>query len=225
MTDRAALLAAITAAPEEDDLPRLVFADWLEEHGDPEWAFAVRVMCAAPHEFDADVQVERMDVGRPSKDVAVALAWLETHAPYHLSMLLGGRRCEQMPGEWLWLTSCPELGLTVEWRRGFIARVRGPLEVARGHLPAMLAAQPVRRAEATDRRPHDRFPDVATAITNRRFAWYQRRIGGLTPPLAVLPDSVYDHLPDGKAAFAKPEWAVDALSAALLGEARDAVEG
>jgi uncharacterized protein (TIGR02996 family) len=34
MTDRDALIAAIAADP-ADDLPRLVFADWLEEHGDP----------------------------------------------------------------------------------------------------------------------------------------------------------------------------------------------
>jgi uncharacterized protein (TIGR02996 family) len=34
MSDRAAFLAAIRAAP-ADDLPRLVFADWLDERGDP----------------------------------------------------------------------------------------------------------------------------------------------------------------------------------------------
>ena len=33
MTDRDALLAAILANP-DDDLPRLVYADWLEENGD-----------------------------------------------------------------------------------------------------------------------------------------------------------------------------------------------
>ena len=32
LTDEDALLAAITAAP-KDDLPRLVYADWLDEHG------------------------------------------------------------------------------------------------------------------------------------------------------------------------------------------------
>src|SRR5579885_649141 len=34
MSDRAAFLAAVRATP-ADDLPRLVFADWLDEHGDP----------------------------------------------------------------------------------------------------------------------------------------------------------------------------------------------
>jgi uncharacterized protein (TIGR02996 family) len=39
--DREALQRAVAAAP-DDDLPRLVFADWLEEHGEPEHAAFVR---------------------------------------------------------------------------------------------------------------------------------------------------------------------------------------
>src|SRR3954447_17608304 len=41
MSDRDALLAAILAAP-DDDLPRLVFADFLEEEGDDEYARFIR---------------------------------------------------------------------------------------------------------------------------------------------------------------------------------------
>lgn len=44
MTDRAAFVAAIEADP-DSDLPRLVFADWLEDHGDPERAELIRVQC------------------------------------------------------------------------------------------------------------------------------------------------------------------------------------
>jgi len=40
----AALLAAIRVAP-DDDAPRLVYADWLEEHGQPERAEFIRVQC------------------------------------------------------------------------------------------------------------------------------------------------------------------------------------
>ena len=40
----AALLAAIRAAP-ADDAPRLVYADWLDEHGRPERAAFIRVQC------------------------------------------------------------------------------------------------------------------------------------------------------------------------------------
>jgi uncharacterized protein (TIGR02996 family) len=45
MTDADALLAAAVAAP-EDDLPRLVFADWLDEHGDPDRAEFIRLQIA-----------------------------------------------------------------------------------------------------------------------------------------------------------------------------------
>jgi uncharacterized protein (TIGR02996 family) len=44
MTDDLALLAAIRAAP-DDDAPRLVYADWLDEHDQPERAEFIRVQC------------------------------------------------------------------------------------------------------------------------------------------------------------------------------------
>jgi uncharacterized protein (TIGR02996 family) len=44
MTDREALYRAILDAP-DDDAPRLIYADWLEEHGDPERAEFIRLQC------------------------------------------------------------------------------------------------------------------------------------------------------------------------------------
>ncbi len=44
MTDDAAFLAAITDRP-DDDLPRLVYADYLDEHGDPARAEFIRLQC------------------------------------------------------------------------------------------------------------------------------------------------------------------------------------
>jgi uncharacterized protein (TIGR02996 family) len=44
MTEREALLAAVCANP-DDDTPRLVFADWLEENGEPERAEFIRLQC------------------------------------------------------------------------------------------------------------------------------------------------------------------------------------
>src|SRR5215203_267031 len=44
MSDAAALLATIRAAP-ADDAPRLVYADWLDEHGHPDRAEFIRVQC------------------------------------------------------------------------------------------------------------------------------------------------------------------------------------
>lgn len=44
MLDREPFLRAIFANP-DDDLPRLVFADWLDEHGDHAWAELIRIQC------------------------------------------------------------------------------------------------------------------------------------------------------------------------------------
>ena len=44
MSDREALLRVIGENP-DDDAPRLVYADWLDEHGDPRQAEFIRVQC------------------------------------------------------------------------------------------------------------------------------------------------------------------------------------
>src|SRR5262245_34763715 len=45
MPEDEALMQAILDSP-EDDAPRLVLADWLEEHGEPDRAAFIRVQCA-----------------------------------------------------------------------------------------------------------------------------------------------------------------------------------
>src|SRR6516225_6153600 len=56
-TDRDALLAAICAAPDEDT-PRLVFADWLDENGSPNWAALIRAECELARLADDDSGAE-----------------------------------------------------------------------------------------------------------------------------------------------------------------------
>jgi uncharacterized protein (TIGR02996 family) len=51
MSSRTSFIAAIAAAP-DDDLPRLVFADWLDEHGDPARAEFIRLQVAAAREAE-----------------------------------------------------------------------------------------------------------------------------------------------------------------------------
>jgi uncharacterized protein (TIGR02996 family) len=54
MTQEEAFLQAIVESP-EDDLPRLVFADWLEENSQPERAEFIRVQVELePHRFEID---------------------------------------------------------------------------------------------------------------------------------------------------------------------------
>ena len=47
MSDRDALLAAILAHP-DDDTPRLVYADWLDEHDEPDRAEFIRIQHRLP---------------------------------------------------------------------------------------------------------------------------------------------------------------------------------
>ncbi len=55
--DRAAFLAAIREHP-DDDLPRLVFADWLDEHGEPERAEFIRLQ----------IEFARLSAAGPGRD-------------------------------------------------------------------------------------------------------------------------------------------------------------
>ncbi|MGF1580896.1 MAG: TIGR02996 domain-containing protein [Gemmataceae bacterium] len=42
----------------DNDIPRLVFADWLEENGDPDWAEFIRVSCELERLNEADPTIE-----------------------------------------------------------------------------------------------------------------------------------------------------------------------
>jgi uncharacterized protein (TIGR02996 family) len=94
--DAEALLGAILAAP-DDDAPRLVFADWLEEHGDPARAAFIR----------AQVELARLpanDRRRPQLVQIERSLWTKYRA------------------EWkAWL---PHWAEVASFRRGFVERIR-----------------------------------------------------------------------------------------------------
>ncbi|HEY2147185.1 MAG TPA: TIGR02996 domain-containing protein, partial [Pirellulales bacterium] len=100
-----AFLQAILADP-EDDAPRLIYADWLEERGDPRGEF-IRLQCA----------LERLSATDPARPD------LEDEA---------GDLLYQHEQEW----TAPLQGIASEWRfrRGFIEEVSiaGEEFVARG---------------------------------------------------------------------------------------------
>src|SRR3954470_12356040 len=60
MSDEKALLAAIWEHPHEDT-PRLMYADWLQENGQPERAEFIRVQCEM---WQIDPWDDRMDALR-----------------------------------------------------------------------------------------------------------------------------------------------------------------
>lgn len=148
MSDRDALLAAIRSHPEEDT-PRLMFADWLEEQGDEVRAEFVRLQCElARLESDGsgsqavyEFLCERDYVTRPAAD------WTQIDDGIHTRLALATRAgdLERRHGE-AWRPKLPRRS-KVEFgafRRGFahyITLPRGkPLEkiapLVRDRLPA-----------------------------------------------------------------------------------------
>lgn len=72
--DEDGLLEAIIAAP-EDDLPRLVYADWLEEHGDADRAALIRLSCAPAPGEQAKALEKRCTPAIP-KELAETVHWV-----------------------------------------------------------------------------------------------------------------------------------------------------
>lgn len=130
MSDRDALLAAIRAHPEEDT-PRLMFADWLEEQGDEVRAEFLRLQCElARLEGDGsgsqalyEFLCERDYVTRPAAD------WTQIDDGIHTRLALATRAgdLEKLHGE-AWRPKLPRRA-KVEFgafRRGFAHYVMLP---------------------------------------------------------------------------------------------------
>ena len=94
MTEEAALLAAIVAHP-ADDTPRLVYADWLDEHGRPEQAMFIRTQC----QFAAVTPDHPNYTDLLDREAELQL-WLATHAPGPNLRLSAGLKVSGGPTWW-----------------------------------------------------------------------------------------------------------------------------
>jgi uncharacterized protein (TIGR02996 family) len=115
MTDDA-FLADILENP-DDDAPRLIFADWLDDKGDPERAEFIRLQCALasePADHPGRAEQERREV-----------ELLEAHRATWAGALL--RHADE-----------------VRFRRGFIESVRMPLGRLLANADAIFSRHPVR---------------------------------------------------------------------------------
>lgn len=124
MTDREAFIAAIIDNP-DDDTPRLVFADWLEEHGEPDRAFVIR----------GGLRIARLGLpegpcppGCPCGGDGDKIADLIRNHGDEWAPLLPGER----PGD-----------LFFQWGRGFPLRVTCTAENWLAHADGILAGHPV----------------------------------------------------------------------------------
>ena len=150
--EAAAFLAAIAANP-DDDTPRLIFADWLEEHGEPERAEFVRV------------QVELAARSGPPFPDARGRQWLygpnhhrgctrkhrgkvrafEKSGPCELCKRLRANQEYYDQGNQLrrrereLLTVGTAFGMSLNASRGFLSKVAGTWEQWQAHGDAILA--------------------------------------------------------------------------------------
>lgn len=144
MTDREALLAAIIANP-DDDLPRLLYADCIEEsYGEIERAEFIRVQC----------ELARMSEGmqRPPSMAGVEMIIPGTECLLRREReLIGSPRFDgdtvtsDNYVQWA-IQSCASfdlLSIGYQWRRGFIEHVKCPAADWTAHADAILAAHPV----------------------------------------------------------------------------------
>src|SRR5688500_15526834 len=116
MTEGDSVYRAVLDNP-EDDAPRLVYADWLDEHGRPERAEFIRVQCA----------MDRVPAGtgrwRPLFD-----------------------RAQQIERQWraVWTGPAQERVLEARLGRGFVDAVRLTIEQFAFAAEALVRLEPVR---------------------------------------------------------------------------------
>lgn len=129
MTDRESLMRAICAAP-HDDLPRLVFADWLQESGaDADAAFAefIRIQCDMAKATCQHPAAQWCDCD-PCRWARRVVELFDRWMGLFPACCGIGR----MPIDYQFLKNA-ELGALTHWRRGFPWRVRAVIDYPRIH--------------------------------------------------------------------------------------------
>lgn len=133
MSDADALMLAILTDP-ADDLPRLVYADYLEEHGEPERAEFIRVQCQLSTDDADDARNNRLGTNplrRRERELLTAknaLAWGPSRVMWDAG--LKAPTCSLN-----FMDSCPAGWVGLEFRRGFVESVRLPLAAFAGGGP------------------------------------------------------------------------------------------
>jgi uncharacterized protein (TIGR02996 family) len=205
-----AILGAIITEPAED-LHRLAYADWLEEHGDDARAEFVRAQCAYPGWFGA--------LPGPSDPLpgAVARAWDLLHGGVADAWLGGMPGAPFGPGRAgtpCWERASRGGDISVRFRRGFVSEVTLPCAAWEGHGPALVRAAPVERVTLTGKQP---------------FMHHWARYPGGAELSYEIPPGIYRNLRGRSPALVKPyrddAAALDALSEACLAWARAAGKG
>jgi uncharacterized protein (TIGR02996 family) len=152
MTEREALLRAVCENP-DDDTPRLVFADWLDENGEPERAEFIRLQCGFQSMFSGyDISTKE----RPVK----------YHRMHELQTQHSAR----------WTRELPTFGRPkdVVWQRffyrGFVTRLDvSHLAILQLHGKQLLTSSPVSHLGIVSATTHDQSPALARLRTASEY--------------------------------------------------------
>ena len=227
-------LAAIIADPDAD-LPRLAYADWLEEDGQQDRAEFIRDGIAVcyperlnPHHdmgagWDGVVDIMTQYPPDPSHCALCAAISRQRNSrvPQRLALEIGG--LTGMPADWSGRKDSGANYVGVRCRRGFVAGVRCPLAAWSAAGPAIVRVHPVKELTITDRLAERRHRD------SPQYGWFCYTRDGLptAPELDAVPYPVWRLLPpedQGRGTskyFEGLEAAAVALRAAALCWARE----
>jgi uncharacterized protein (TIGR02996 family) len=147
-----AFLQAVLSDP-DDDAPRLAYADWLEERGDPRGEF-IRVQCT----------LANLARGDPKRTDLVARE----------RVLLGEHETE-------WVGPLRQWAKQWEFRRGFVDAVLLPAETFLAHADALFRIGPIRRAAflQSPRVQHATLPIGGPAIVRLAACPYLARLSAV----------------------------------------------
>ncbi len=154
--EKRALLAAIGSNPDEDT-PRLAFADWCDEHNEPERASFIRLQFEA--ERHREWTPERMDIEEHAAEI------LEAHHHKWLADEPVWARSSQVKYGIFWAVSLYGI------HNGFLDRITLPLDECMANAPEIFATAPIRELGLEDIRDGGRalasivLPGHVSALT------------------------------------------------------------
>jgi uncharacterized protein (TIGR02996 family) len=150
-TEAEAFLQHIRAFP-DDDAPRLIYADWLEEQNlvhDPEWsparAYLIRIQIALARLSEEEVPTEE-----PVRRLRRMVPDRETAKEKLRARLLVEERDLLDRHRVAWCAPFRGLATGMEFRRGFVEKVNVSILPWLRHAPELFAAGPVRHVQLLD---------------------------------------------------------------------------
>ena len=139
ISEKQAFIAAIRANY-DDDLPRMVYADWLQEHDEPERAEFIRVQCCNGTAADFAITTGDSYGDDFHEGPRYPLFWGKAPEPESLGSLAARFR------DWPILSRAGE---HIRYSRGFIHHISCTAEAWIRHADAILAEHPVRTVNLT----------------------------------------------------------------------------